>query len=36
MVTAMSFALLVGMVASIVPLYRAMTTSIVDGLRHVG
>ena len=36
MVTAMSFALLVGAVASIVPLYRAMTTSIVDGLRHVG
>jgi putative ABC transport system permease protein len=36
MLTAMSFALLVGMVASIVPLYRAMTTSIVDGLRHVG
>ena len=36
MATAMSFAILVGLIASIVPLYRAMTTSIVDGLRHAG
>jgi ABC-type lipoprotein release transport system permease subunit len=30
------FALLIGLLASIVPLYRAMNTSIVDGLRHLG
>jgi putative ABC transport system permease protein len=34
--TAASFALLIGICASIVPLQRALTTRIVDGLRHVG
>ncbi len=30
------FALLIGLLASIVPLYRAMNTTIVEGLRHIG
>jgi putative ABC transport system permease protein len=35
-VLAVSSALLVGFVASIFPIQRALTTTIVDGLRHVG
>ena len=35
-VLAVSSALLVGVVASIFPIQRALTTKIVDGLRHVG
>jgi putative ABC transport system permease protein len=33
---AMSFAILVGIAAAIVPVYRAMNTTIVAGLRHIG
>jgi putative ABC transport system permease protein len=36
MLLAMSFALLVGVVAAIVPVRRAMRTSIVEGLRNIG
>ena len=35
-VLAVSSALIVGLVASIFPIQRALTTKIVDGLRHVG
>jgi len=35
-VLAVSSALIVGIVASIFPIQRALTTRIVDGLRHVG
>lgn len=35
-VLAVVFAILVGVVASIIPIYRALTTRIVDGLRQVG
>jgi putative ABC transport system permease protein len=33
---ALSFAVLIGLAASAFPVYRAMTTSIVEGLRHIG
>jgi len=33
---AMAFAILVGLVASVFPIYRALTTSIVQGLRQIG
>ncbi len=36
LLTAGSFAVLVGLLASIVPLHRALTTRIVEGLRNVG
>ncbi|MBI5647424.1 MAG: FtsX-like permease family protein [Ignavibacteriae bacterium] len=36
MVLAMTFAMVVGIIASILPVYRAMNTSIVEGLRHIG
>ncbi len=36
LLTAFGFALLVGVLASLFPIQRAMTTKIVDGLRHVG
>jgi putative ABC transport system permease protein len=36
LLAATGFALLIGVLASIVPLYRAMNTSIVEGLRHIG
>lgn len=34
--TAMSFAVFIGIAASVFPLHRAMNTSIVEGLRHIG
>ena len=36
LITASGFALLIGLLASVFPLYRAMNTSIVEGLRHIG
>lgn len=34
--TSMSFALFIGIAASLFPIYRAMNTTIVEGLRHIG
>jgi putative ABC transport system permease protein len=36
LLAAAGFAILIGILASIVPVYRAMNTSIVEGLRHIG
>ena len=36
LLAAAGFAVLIGLLASVFPLYRAMSTSIVEGLRHIG
>jgi putative ABC transport system permease protein len=36
LITAFSFAIVIGLLASLFPIRKAMTTKIVDGLRHVG
>jgi putative ABC transport system permease protein len=36
LILAFGFAILVGLVASVFPIYRALTTSIVQGLRQIG